>query len=107
LTPLHYTKEEVALLTSTPLYGHAIESRRNGRKSCLKAVQWLQSLPCQSSDHPLDHLSEMLEIPQELLFQDESDANMDISREAQNWGKDEEQWLALKVWRWAETAYGR
>lgn len=109
LTPLHYSREELLLLASTPLYGHAVESRRNGRNSCVKATQWLLShhQKRSSTENHLDELCRMLDIPQTILAKTENGAPLDIELEAQDWGIDEEQWPILKHWRWAETAYGR
>lgn len=106
LTPLHFTKEELQLLQSTPLYGHAIESRRNGRKSCIKAVKWLLSHHLKANDE-VDKLVNLLQIPQGMLNRDETDNAADLSREVENWGVDEEEWSILSIWRWVETAYGR
>lgn len=107
LTPLHYNKSEVALLQSTPLFGHAIECRRNGRKSCVKAVKWVLSSLKGCDGEWAQTLSKSLRIPPRLLAKVEQDMQIDQVREMDEWGDDEESWSVLKDWRWAETAYGR
>jgi hypothetical protein len=109
LTPLHYSRDEILLLKSTPLFGHAAESRSNGRKSCIKAVRWiLASLKEGQSDAPWEaSLSDLLALPPDFLERFKTEEVFDLNREIEEWGDDEQQWQVLREWRWAETAYGR
>lgn len=109
LTPLHFNREEIGLLKSTPLFGHAAESRRNGRNSCIKAMRWLSSSLREvlSNTGWAEPITPTFEVPIDITEEYEKDHQFDLSREMERWGEDEQRWQVLKEWRWAETAYGR
>lgn len=109
-TPLHFRKEELQLLVGSPLYYHALESRRDTRRSCRTAVRWLLSRldNFEEDDKDKADLRAILE-PLFISLKDEQEegkGEYSHDLEAQSWGLDEDAYKPLKLFRWATTIVG-